>query len=194
MSVLLSVCLSVRLSFSLSTCQDVLLSVCLSFCLSVCLCFFLSFIRDKQNFELEHEDFCTKESATLFQEIIKLGYEIFKPGWPLEKLRGCANKYYEMDLLLIKGRNFNYRERASFLELMPRIKFWGWESKNDYAICSINNSWQLLDSIWMGTVPIKCFLSTFVINFQLSSSWSFNRWCNSGPRPLSNIWNCLLGF
>ena len=108
---------------------------------------FLTLPLEKQNFELEHEDFCTKESANLFQEILKLGYEIFKPGWPLEKLRGCANKYYEMDLLLIKGRNFNYHEKASFLEIIPRIKLWGWESKNDYAICSVNNYWLLLDSI-----------------------------------------------
>ena len=51
---------------------------------------------------VQEEDYCSPESAKLFQTVLDLGYEIFKPRFPLQKMRGCKNKYFEMDLLLIK--------------------------------------------------------------------------------------------
>ena len=51
---------------------------------------------------MQDSDYCTEESARLFQTIISLGYEIFQPGWPLTKLTGCANKFWVEDLLLVR--------------------------------------------------------------------------------------------
>ena len=53
-------------------------------------------------FCFQDEDYCTKESALLFETATTAGYEIFQPGWPLRKIKGCANKYYEADLLLVE--------------------------------------------------------------------------------------------
>ena len=38
----------------------------------------------------------------LFQTAIDLGYEIFESSLPLRKKKGCQNKYWSMDLLLIE--------------------------------------------------------------------------------------------
>jgi len=54
---------------------------------------------------LEEDNFCTPNSARLFNSIIDLGFDIFHPSLPLKRMIGCANKYYEKDLLLI-DRNF----------------------------------------------------------------------------------------
>ena len=40
----------------------------------------------------------------MFQTVIDLGYEIFEPRLPLRKLRGCKNKYFVTDLLLIERK------------------------------------------------------------------------------------------
>lgn len=56
---------------------------------------------DIKNLVLEDEDFCTTQSARLFQTAIDLGYEIFESRLPLRRKRGCQNKYWSMDLLLI---------------------------------------------------------------------------------------------
>ena len=36
---------------------------------------------------------------------MRAGYEIFRPSWPLTRLRGCANKDWTEDLLLV-SRDF----------------------------------------------------------------------------------------
>ena len=46
---------------------------------------------------------CTRRSAKLFKTAEELGYQIFEPRLPLRKIRGCKNKYYESDLLLIRS-------------------------------------------------------------------------------------------
>ena len=57
------------------------------------------------SFHFQDDDYCTPESAKLFQTVIDLGYEIFETGhWPLRKLRGCKNKYFEPDLLLVERK------------------------------------------------------------------------------------------
>ena len=38
----------------------------------------------------------------MFRTIIRQGYEIFQPRWPLTKLPGCANKFWTEDLLLVR--------------------------------------------------------------------------------------------
>ena len=38
----------------------------------------------------------------MFRTIIRQGYEIFQPGWPLTKLSGCSNKFWTEDLLLVR--------------------------------------------------------------------------------------------
>ena len=53
-------------------------------------------------FVFQDEDYCTKESAQLFETATRAGYEIFQPKWPLRKVTGCAVKYYEPDLLLLE--------------------------------------------------------------------------------------------
>ena len=55
-------------------------------------------------FHFQGDDYCTPESAKLFQTVIDLGYEIFEPELPLRKFRGCKNKYFEDDLLLIERK------------------------------------------------------------------------------------------
>ena len=50
----------------------------------------------------QDDDYCSPKSAKLFQTVLDLGYEIFEPRFPLRKIRGCKNKYYEFDLLLIE--------------------------------------------------------------------------------------------
>ena len=45
---------------------------------------------------------CTRRSKKLFNTIQQLGYQIFEPRLPLRKIKGCKNKFYETDLLLIK--------------------------------------------------------------------------------------------
>ena len=57
---------------------------------------------DYQNLVLEDLDSCTPESAQLFNISRGLGYQIFKPGFPLRRVKGCENKHYEQDLLLLK--------------------------------------------------------------------------------------------
>ena len=49
---------------------------------------------------LEH---CTRRSKKLFKTIDLLGYQIYEPRLPLRKIKGCKNKYYQPDLLLIKS-------------------------------------------------------------------------------------------
>ena len=51
---------------------------------------------------VQDDDHCSPESAKLFQTVLDLGYEIFEPRFPLKKMRGCKNKFYEDDLLLIE--------------------------------------------------------------------------------------------
>ena len=55
-------------------------------------------------FYFQGDDYCTPESAKLFQTVIDLGYEIFEPKLPLRKLRGCKNKYFVSDLMLIERK------------------------------------------------------------------------------------------
>ena len=50
----------------------------------------------------QDDDYCSPKSAKLFQTVLDLGYEIFEPRFPLKKMRGCKNKFYEDDLLLIE--------------------------------------------------------------------------------------------
>ena len=50
----------------------------------------------------QDDDYCSPKSAKLFQTVLDLGYEIFEPRFPLKKMRGCKNKFYEVDLLLIE--------------------------------------------------------------------------------------------
>ena len=38
----------------------------------------------------------------MFRTIIRQGYEVFQPRWPLTKLPGCANKFWTEDLLLVR--------------------------------------------------------------------------------------------
>ena len=40
----------------------------------------------------------------MFQTVIDLGYELFEPELPLRKIRGCKNKYFVSDLLLIERK------------------------------------------------------------------------------------------
>ena len=42
----------------------------------------------------------------MFETVLDLGYEIFEPRFPLRKMRGCKNKYFEFDLLLIERKLF----------------------------------------------------------------------------------------
>ena len=51
---------------------------------------------------VQDDDYCSPKSAKLFQTVLDLGYEIFEPRFPLKKMRGCKNKFYEDDLLLIE--------------------------------------------------------------------------------------------
>ena len=51
---------------------------------------------------VQDDDYCSPKSAKLFQTVLDLGYEIFEPRFPLKKMRGCKNKFYEVDLLLIE--------------------------------------------------------------------------------------------
>ena len=56
---------------------------------------------------IQNEDYCTKESAALFQAALDLGYEIFDPyTWPLKKMQGCNNKGRVHLLSLIPDCNF----------------------------------------------------------------------------------------
>ena len=66
---------------------------------------------------VQEEDYCSPESAKLFQTVLDLGYEIFKPRFPLQKMRGCKNKYFEMDLLLIKKELVTNLIRGKKVEL-----------------------------------------------------------------------------
>ena len=74
---------------------------------------------------MQDSDYCTEESARLFQTIISLGYEIFRPGWPLTKQTGCANKFWVEDLLLVR-RDF-LLELIRDHEEMKRMKKIKWE-------------------------------------------------------------------
>ena len=60
--------------------------------------------RNNWLFYFQDDDYCTPESFKLFQTVIDLGYELFEPSLPLRKLRGCKNKYYIADLLLIERK------------------------------------------------------------------------------------------
>ena len=53
---------------------------------------------------VQDDEYCTPESAKLFQTVIEVGYEIFKANLPLKKIRGCKNKYFEESLLLIERK------------------------------------------------------------------------------------------
>ena len=48
------------------------------------------------------------------------GYEIFQPSWPLTQLKGCANKHWTEDLLLI-SRTFLTRLQEEGL-VIKRLK------------------------------------------------------------------------
>ena len=39
----------------------------------------------------------------MFRAALELGYEILEPGLPLRRVRGCANKHWTMDLLLVQS-------------------------------------------------------------------------------------------
>ena len=43
----------------------------------------------------------------MFQTVIDLGYELFEPELPLRKIRGCKNKYFVADLLLIERKTLS---------------------------------------------------------------------------------------
>ena len=53
----------------------------------------------------------------MFQTILDLGYEIFEPRFPLRKMRGCKNKYFEFDLLLIEKELVTHLIREKKVEL-----------------------------------------------------------------------------
>ena len=62
----------------------------------------------------------------MFQTVIDLGYEIFEPKFPLTKIRGCKNKYFESDLLLI--------ERNLLTKLVQRKKIKPFNMNTTYEI------------------------------------------------------------
>ena len=39
----------------------------------------------------------------MFRAALELGYEILEPSVPLRRVRGCANKHWTMDLLLVQS-------------------------------------------------------------------------------------------
>ena len=49
----------------------------------------------------QDDNFCTEESAEFFKKILAMGYDIFEPKLPLRKVKGCQNRNYQPDLLLI---------------------------------------------------------------------------------------------
>ena len=66
---------------------------------------------------VQDDDYCSPESAKLFQTVLDLGYEIFEPRFPLKKIRGCKNKYFEFDLLLIEKELVTNLIRGKKVEL-----------------------------------------------------------------------------
>ena len=62
---------------------------------------------DYENLILEDDNLCTPESANLFNISHHLGYQVFQPRHPLQRVEGCQNKYYEFDLLLLENRFVN---------------------------------------------------------------------------------------
>ena len=57
---------------------------------------------DYENSVFEDPDYCTPESANLFNISYNLGYQVLKPSPPLQRVEGCENKNYQFDLLLMK--------------------------------------------------------------------------------------------
>ena len=66
---------------------------------------------------LEHDHFCTESSANYFHTISELGYEIFEPTLPLRRIKGCANRFYKDDLLLIEKKFL-----VNFIRSYPKIR------------------------------------------------------------------------
>ena len=58
---------------------------------------------DYEKMIMEDEQFCTPQSSNLFNISSSLGYQIFQPRLPLQRVNGCENKNYEFDLLLVKN-------------------------------------------------------------------------------------------
>ena len=77
---------------------------------------------DYKNNILEDENFCTPESQNLFNISYGLGYQIFQPRLPLQRVKGCANKHYEFDLLLLKNEFVkNYHPKFNLLYELKAI-------------------------------------------------------------------------
>ena len=63
----------------------------------------------------------------MFRAALDLGYELLEPGLPLRRVRGCANKHWTMDLLLV--------QRSLLLT---------WARDNKVDIPNINSEYQIV--------------------------------------------------
>ena len=85
---------------------------------------------------VQDDDYCTPQSAKLFQAALDLGYEILEPSLPLKRMKGCANKYWTIDLLLI--------QRSHLLSWMEENKVNIPNFKSEYEIILMDGEFDIV--------------------------------------------------